>query len=59
MPAIVSLKFNLIIKDFSERLNSKGKPKMVTIIAAMRKLIHIIYGVLKTKSLFNKNIKNM
>lgn len=32
---------------------------MVTVIAAMRKLIHIIYGVLKAKSLFNKNIRNM
>lgn len=56
MPAIVSLRFNPIIKDFAERLDSAGKPKMVIVIAAMRKLLHIIYGVLKTKTLFNANI---
>ena len=50
MPAIVSLKFSPIIKDFAERLSRKGKAKMVIVIAAMRKLLHIIYGVLKTKT---------
>jgi len=53
MPAIVSLKCNPIIKNFSERLNNRGKPKMVIVIAAMRKLLHIIYGVLKTQTTFN------
>ena len=56
MPAIVSLRFNPIIKDFSERLSNAGKSKMVIVIAAMRKLLHIIYGVLKNKTLFNVNI---
>lgn len=59
MPAIVSLKFNPVIKAFSERLSSKGKPKMVIVIAAMRKLIHIIYRILKSRSPFSKNIKIM
>ena len=58
MPAIVSLKFNPIIKDFSERSDA-GKPKMIVIIAAMRKLLHIIYGVLKNKTPFNANIKTI
>jgi hypothetical protein len=57
MPAITSLKYNPIIKDFAERLSITGKPKMVIVIAAMRKLIHIIYGVLKNKTLFNEKIK--
>lgn len=56
MPAVVSIRFNPIIKDFNERLSSAGKPKMVIIIAAMRKLLHIIYGVLKNKTLFNENL---
>jgi len=56
MPAIVSLRFNPIIKDFSERLSNAGKSKMVIVIASMRKLLHIIYGVLKNKTLFNVNI---
>jgi transposase len=58
MPAIVSLRFNPIIKDFAERLSSAGKSKMVIVIAVMRKLLHIIYGVLKNESPFNHNIKS-
>jgi transposase len=57
MPAVTAIRFNPIIKDFAEHLSSMGKSKMVIVIAAMRKLLHIIYGVLKTKTLFNKNIK--
>lgn len=41
MPAILSLKFNPIIKDFTERLSSAGKSKMVIVVAAIRKLLHI------------------
>lgn len=33
------------------------KPKMVVVIAAMRKLLHTIYGVLKNEAPFNANIK--
>jgi len=59
MPAIVAIKHNLIIKDFSQRLSSAGKSKMVIVIAAMRKLLHIIYGVLKNETPFNENIKTI
>lgn len=59
MPAIVAIKHNPIIKDFSQRLGSAGKPKMVIVIAAMRKLLHIIYGVLKNETPFNENIKTV
>lgn len=57
MPAMTAIRFNPIIKDFAQRLEDAGKPKMVIVIAAMRKLLHIIYGVLKNKTLFNENIK--
>lgn len=59
MPAVVSVKYNPIIKDFYHRLINDGKPKMVAIIASMRKLLHIIYGVLKTKTPFNVNIRTI
>lgn len=59
MPAVVSIRFNPIIKDFAERLSDAGKPKMVVVIAAMRKLLHIIYGVLKNETPFNANIKTI
>ncbi len=52
MPAITTLKFNPTIKKFVERLSSLGKPKMAIVIAAMRKLIHIIYDMLKNKTSF-------
>ena len=57
MPAVVSIRFNPIIKDFYQRWTDDGKLKMVVVIAAMRKLLHIIYGVLKTKTPFNANIQ--
>jgi transposase len=59
MPAVVSIRFNPIIKDFAERLSKTGKAKMVVVIATMRKLIHIIYGVLKNNTPFNANIKTI
>ncbi len=59
MQAVVSIRFNPIIKNFAERLSDAGKPKMIVVIAAMRKLLHIIYGVLKNKTPFNANIKTI
>lgn len=48
-PAIVSKKYNPIIKKFCSNLSMKGKHSMTIIGAAMRKLLHIIFGVLKNK----------
>lgn len=59
MPAVVALRYNPIIKAFSERLKASGKMMMVIIGAAMRKLLHIIYGVLKNETPFNKDIKTI
>ena len=59
MPALTAIKHNQIITDFAERLSDAGKSKMVIVIASMRKLLHIIYGVLKHKTPFNENIKTM
>jgi transposase len=47
MPALVSLRHNPIIIELKLRLTAAGKSKMAIVGAAMRKLIHIIYGVLK------------
>lgn len=48
MPAIVARRYNPVIKVFADRLKKAGKPNMVIIGAVMRKLIHIVYGVLKS-----------
>jgi transposase len=55
-PAIVAKKHNPIIKAFCERLKIKGKPTMVIICAAMRKLVHIIYGILKSGKAFDATL---
>jgi len=46
-PAMVAVRYNPAIRAFSEKLSTKGKCKMEIIEAAIRKLAHIIYGVLK------------
>jgi transposase len=52
-PAIVATQHNPVIRAFSERLREKGKCPMVIIGAAMRKLIHLAYGVLKSGKPFD------
>jgi transposase len=53
MPAIVAKQHNPIVRAFCQRLALRGKPKMAIIGAAMRKLIHIAFGVIKTGRAFN------
>lgn len=53
LPAIVAKRYNPIIAAFCNRLEALGKPTMVIICAAMRKLVHIVFGVLKSGKPFN------
>ena len=53
MPAIVARRYNPIIKEFAERLKKAGKSNMLILGAVMRKLLHIIYGVLKSGKPFD------
>jgi transposase len=48
MAAVVAKKHNPHIKELYERLLAKGKSKMSALVAAMRKLVHICFGVIKT-----------
>ena len=50
VPAITAIRCCPAFKAFAERLAAKGKPKKVIIGAVMRKLVHVIYGVLKHKT---------
>lgn len=47
-PALTALRCNPAIRAMGERLRAAGKPPMVIVGAAMRKLIHVAYGVLKS-----------
>tara|TARA_R110002073_G_C9371927_1_gene572264 strand:+ start:187 stop:1170 length:984 start_codon:yes stop_codon:yes gene_type:complete len=55
-PAIVAMQYNPIIISMKVRLLRAGKCKMLIVGAAMRKLVHIIYGVLKSRTPFDENL---
>jgi transposase len=49
-PAITAMRCCPAFKAFAARLAARGKAKKVIICAVMRKLVHIIYGVLKHRT---------
>jgi transposase len=53
MPAMIAIRFNPIVRNLARRLRRAGKQEMVIIAAAMHKLIHLAYGVLKTGKPFD------
>lgn len=55
MPALVARRRNPLLKAFADRLAAKGKSKKAVICAVMRKLLHIIFGMLKHEQPFNPN----
>jgi transposase len=55
-PAITALKHNEIIKSLANRLSQRGKRPKEVICAAMRKLLHIAFGVLKHHRPFDPNL---
>jgi transposase len=55
-PAITALRCNPIVQALGKRLRARGKHTMAIIAAAMRKLVHIAFGVLKSGKPFNPNL---
>ena len=53
LPSMVAIRFNSTVKRFAKQLADNGKNKMVIIGAVMRKLVHIMYGVMKSRQAFN------
>ncbi|ASC71021.1 Insertion element IS900 uncharacterized 42 kDa protein [Halomicronema hongdechloris C2206] len=58
MPAVCATRYNPELKAFYERLLKRGKSKMAAVGAVMRKLLHIVYGVLKHRSPFERTFEN-
>ncbi len=54
-PAIVAKNHNPLFTKFAQKLGSKAKPTKVIIVAIMRKLLHIVFGVVKNNTPFNPN----
>lgn len=52
LPAVAALRWNPTIRAVRARLQAAGKPPMVILGAAMRKLIHLAYGVLKSRKAY-------
>jgi len=49
MAAVVAIRYNPHVKAVYGRLLARGKSKMSALGAAMRKLVHLCFGVLKTR----------
>lgn len=56
MPVVSAKRYNPVIIALCSRIEGSGKSKMVAIGAAMRKLLHIVFGVLKSGKVFNKKL---
>lgn len=54
-PALTARRCNPLIQQLVLRLEEKGKPKMVIIGAIMRKMMRLVYGVLKSGRPFDPN----
>jgi transposase len=56
LPALVAWQHNPALRAFCERLKANGKNGKTIACAAMRKLIHIAFGVLKSGRPFDPNL---
>jgi transposase len=52
-PAITALRCSPFFQAWAKGLQERGKSKMSVICAVMRKLVHVVYGVLKSEKLFD------
>jgi transposase len=53
MPGLVSIQCSPIIQAFYHRLKENGKNGKVIVCAIMRKLVHLIFGILKSGEPFD------
>jgi len=58
MAAVVAVQYNPHVKAIYERLLAKGKTRMSALGAAMRKLVHLCFGVLKTQQKYQPDYQN-
>ncbi len=55
MAAVVAIRYNAHVKALYERLRARGKAAMSALGACMRKLVHLCFGVLKTRVPYDEN----
>jgi transposase len=57
MPAITAQQHNPPLRQFAQRLAERGKPGKLIVCAVMRKLLHIVWGVLRSGRPFDPNYR--
>lgn len=55
MPAMSAIKHNKLLQPFIARLSKRGLSKTEIIVAVMRKLLHLAFGILKSGQPFDPN----
>jgi transposase len=55
MPALAAMRFNPVLRTFAQRLRDRGLVNLAVITAVMRKLLHLVFGVLKSGKPFDPN----
>lgn len=53
MPGLVARRHNPVLRDFGDRLKASGLAPKAVVGAVMRKLAHLIYGVIKSGQPFD------
>ena len=58
MPAMSAMRSNPVLREFALRLKANGKPGRVVVVAVMRKLLRIMFAVLKSGKPFDVGFKS-
>lgn len=53
MPALTAQRYNPVLQAFAQRLKANGKLPKQIVVAVMRKLLHLAYGILKSGQPFD------
>lgn len=59
MPGLVARRHNPVLRAFGDRLSTAGLAPKAVIGAVMRKLAHLIYGIIKSGKPFDGNLSNL
>lgn len=53
MCAVVASTHDPAIRALAQRMQQRGKPAKVVLTAVMRKLLHLVYGILKSEEAYD------
>lgn len=59
LPAMTAMTYNPLLREFAQRLKENGKTGKQIVVAVMRKLLHQIYGILKSGLPYNPNKRGL